>query len=161
MPATFDLELLPGQHVALDTLVTSDELDMARMEDGTMVEGLFWGKLNIVHDGDNHKMEFTGSRLQTDEYTQDFVLDSRTIAKLAVVAKPPTAKFHLSIIPPAQQFCDVILTASPYWRIGTTWPTAEAIEDNKVKYFLRVHPGGGLEHFQTETVATSLYYEAT
>lgn len=161
MPASFDLELFPGQHVALDTTVSSDELDMARMEDGTMVDGLFWGKLNIVHDGDDHRMEFSGTRLPNDPSTQDLVLDTRNIAKLAVVAKPPTAKFHLSIIPPTQQYCDVVLAASPYWRIGTTWPPAETIGDNKVKYFLRVHPGGGLEHFQTEMVATSLYYEAT
>lgn len=51
MDATFNLELVPGQYVALDTLVSSDELDMARMEDGTTVDGSFWGKLDIVHDG--------------------------------------------------------------------------------------------------------------
>jgi hypothetical protein len=161
MPATFNLELFPGQHVALDTTVSSDELDMARMEDGTTVDGLFWGKLNIVHDGDEHTMEFTGTRLPSDPLTQELVLDTRNITKLAVVTKPPTAKFHLSLIPPIQQYCEVTLAASPYWKMGITWPPAETIEDNKVKYFLRVHPGGGLEHFQSEMVATSLYYEAT
>jgi len=34
------------------------------------------------------------------------------------------------------------------------------VSENKVKYFLRVHPGGALEHFESEMVATSLYYEA-
>lgn len=161
MPATFSLELTPGQHVALDTIVSSDELDMARMEDGTTVDGIFWGKLNIVHDGDNHSMEFSGTRIPNESATQELVVDTKVISKLATVAKPPTARCHLSIIPPAQQYCDIVLTTSPYWTFGTTWPPAEVVEENKVKYFLRVNPGGGMEHFQTGIVTTSLYYEAS
>ncbi|KAJ7632671.1 hypothetical protein FB45DRAFT_913120 [Roridomyces roridus] len=111
----------------LDVTVSSDELDMARMEDGTMVDGMFWGKLDIVHAGDTHKMEFSGTRLANENYSPEFMFDSRVMTKLAVAAKPTTAKCHLS---------------------------------NKVKYFLRVHPGGALEHFESEMVATSLYYEA-
>lgn len=65
MPATFNLELVPGQTVALDTTISSDELDMARMEDGTTVDGIFWGKLEIVHNGDEHNMEFSGTRIST------------------------------------------------------------------------------------------------
>nr|GAT53192.1 predicted protein [Mycena chlorophos] len=161
MPATFNLELVPGQHVALDVMVNSDELDMARMEDGTMVDGMFWGKLDIVHQGDNHKMEFSGTRLANDaNYTPDFLFDSRVMTKLAVAAKPTTAKCSLSVLSPAVQYCDIMLTFSPLWKIGTTWPPAETLSENKVKYFLRVHPGGALEHFESEMVSTSLYYEA-
>lgn len=162
MPATFNLELVPGQHVALDTTVSSDELDMARMEDGTMVDGMFWGKLNIVHDGDNHFMDFSGTRLQQEDggVTPDMLVDSRVMTRLAVAAKPTTAKCHLSILAPSQQYCDVVLTLSPLWKLAVTWPPAEAIADNKVKYFLRVHPGGALEHFESEMVSTALYYEA-
>lgn len=161
MPATFSLELTPGQHVALDTTVTSDELDMARMEDGTMVDGSFWGKLDIVHDGDTHKMEFSGTRLvNTQDVSQDLVVDSRVLTKLAVAAKPATAKCHLHILAPTQQYCDVTLSFSSLWKLGMTWPPAEPIGENKVKYFLRVHPGGAVEHFETEVIATSLYYEA-
>ena len=80
------LELGPGQNVALDTTITSDELDMARMEDGTTVDGSFWGKLDIVHDGDVHKMEFSGTRIQnTENVSTDLIVDSRVINKLAVV----------------------------------------------------------------------------
>lgn len=161
MPATFNLELTPGQHVALDTIVSSDELDMARMEDGTTVDGIFWGKLQIIHDGDEHSLEFTGTRMPNEPAAKDLIVDTKAISKLASVAKPPTAKCHLSIIPPAQQYCDVVLTTSPYWTFGMTWPPAEVVEENKVKYFLRVNPGGGMEHFQTGIVTTSLYYEAS
>ncbi|KDQ60938.1 hypothetical protein JAAARDRAFT_31933 [Jaapia argillacea MUCL 33604] len=171
MPAVFSLELYPGQTVALETTVASDgDLDMARMEDGTMVEGAFWGKLNITHSDTTHKMEFSGTRLPTEQTenpgaTQlaitDLVVDSRALTKLAVVAaKPIAAKCHLSILPPAQQYCDVSLTFSPYWKMGMTWPPAEAVDENKVKYFLRVHPGGAMEHFESMMVATSIYYEA-
>ncbi|KAF7304916.1 hypothetical protein MKEN_01205900 [Mycena kentingensis (nom. inval.)] len=159
MPATFNLELVPGQHVALDVMVNSDELDMARMEDGTMVDGMFWGKLDIVHQGDTHKMEFSGTRL-ANETPPEFVFDSRVVAKLAVAAKPTTAKCSLSVLSPSVQYCDIMLTFSPFWKIGTTWPPAENLSENKVKYFLRVHPGGALEHFESEMVSTSLYYEA-
>ncbi|KAH9900974.1 hypothetical protein C8Q73DRAFT_742685 [Cubamyces lactineus] len=161
MPATFSLELMPGQHVALDTTITSDELDMARMEDGTTVDGSFWGKLDIVHDGDVHKMEFSGTRIQnTENVSTDLIVDSRVINKLAVAAKPATARCHLGILAPQQQYCEVILSFSPFWRLGVSWPPAEPVEENKVKYFLRVHPGGALEHFETEITATSIYYEA-
>ncbi|KAF8654201.1 hypothetical protein AX16_003728 [Volvariella volvacea WC 439] len=161
MDATFNLELTPGQQVALDTLVTSEELDMARMEDGTTVDGMFWGKLDIVHDGDVHKMEFSGTRLPPgQEYGPDFMFDSRVMSKLVIAAKPTTARCQLSILAPAQQYCDVMLTFSPYWKLGLTWPPAENMGESKVKYFLRVHPGGALEHFETEMVTTALYYEA-
>ena len=163
MPGTFNLELSPGQHVALDTLITSDELDMARMEDGTTVDGAFWGKLDIVHDGDTHKMEFSGTRIQnTENVSTDLIIDSRVINKLAVVTKPATAKCHLSILAPSQQYADVILSFSALWKMGVSWPPAEMVPDNptKVKWFLRVHPGGAVEHFETEMTATSLYYEA-
>lgn len=161
MPATFNLELNPGQTVALDTLITSDELDMARMEDGTTVDGSFWGKLDIVHQGDTHTMEFSGTRIaNSEDVSPDLMVDARVINKLAVAAKPPTAKCHLTILAPVQQYCDVTLSFSNFWKLGITWPQAEPVSDNKVKYFLRVHPGGAVEHFESEMTATSLYYEA-
>ncbi|KAJ7343467.1 hypothetical protein DFH08DRAFT_872767 [Mycena albidolilacea] len=160
MPAAFNLELMPGQHVALDVTVSSEELDLARMEDGTLVDGMFWGKLDIVHSGDTHKMEFSGTRLANDNYSPEFMFDSRVMTKLAVAAKPTTAKCHLSVLTPTMQYCDIMLTFAPLWKLGITWPPAESVSENKVKYFLRVHPGGALEHFESEMVATSLYYEA-
>lgn len=161
MPATFALELSPGQQVALDTMVSSDELDMARMDDGTTVDGSFWGKLDIVHDGDVHRMEFTGTRLvNSPEVTQDLVVDSRVLTKLAVAAKPATAKCHLHIYAPTQQYCDLVLSFSPLWKLGITWPPSEPVAENKVKYFMRVHPGGAIEHFESEVTATAIYYEA-
>jgi hypothetical protein len=45
------------------------------------------------------------------------------------------------------------------WKMGITWPPAESIGDGKFKYFLRVHPGGGFEHFESEMVSTAIYYE--
>ncbi|KAH9946082.1 uncharacterized protein BXZ73DRAFT_95587 [Epithele typhae] len=163
MPGTFSLELAPGQTVALDTTISSDELDMARMEDGTTVDGSFWGKLDIVHDGDDHRMEFSGTRIQnTENVSTDLIIDSRVLNKLSYAAKPATAKCHLSILAPGQQYADVILSFSALWKMGVTWPPAEPLPDNpsKVKWFLRVHPGGAVEHFETEMTATSLYYEA-
>ncbi|KAG5728012.1 hypothetical protein E4T56_gene19379 [Termitomyces sp. T112] len=161
MPGTFNLELTQGQHVALDVNINSDELDMARMEDGTMVDGMFWGKLDIVHTGDDHHLEFTGTRLpDNDNYKGGFKVDSRVMTKLAVATKPVTAKCHLTILAPSVQYCDVILSFSALWQPGVTWPPAEKVEDNKVKYFLRANPGGALEHFETEIVTTAIYYEA-
>ncbi|KAG5645236.1 hypothetical protein DXG03_006653 [Asterophora parasitica] len=160
MPATFNLELTPGQHVALDVNVNSDELDMARMEDGTTVDGMFWGKLDIVHNGDDHRMEFSGTRLPPNEDYNGFKIDSRVITKLAVAAKPVTAKCHLTILTPAVQYCDVVFQFSALWKLGTAWPPAETVTDKKVKYFVRAHPGGALEHFESDMVTTALYYEA-
>lgn len=161
MPATFNLELVPGQLIALETTVSSaDDVDMARMEDGTIVDGMFWGKLNIVHSGDTHTVDFNGTKMKDPDITPDFLFDSRVMTKLTTAARPTTAKCHLSILAPAQQYCDVILTVNPLWSLTLTWPPAENVGEHKHKYFLRVHPGGALEHFESEMVVTSLYYEA-
>ena len=160
MPGFFDLELAPGQHVALDVTINSDELDMSRMEDGTVVDGKFWGKLDIVHSGDTHSLEFNGTRLPPGEDYAPDVIDSRVMSKLAVVTKPATAKCHLTILTPGQHYCEVVLVFSPLWKLGTIWPPPEHLEELKIKYFLRVYPGGALEHFESEMVTTALYYEA-
>jgi len=52
------------------------------------------------------------------------------------------------------------LQCSPLWQMSTTWPPAEKVGENRVKYFVRANPGGALEHFETEMVTTALYYEA-
>lgn len=163
MPATFSLELAPGQTVALDVSVVSEELDMARMDDGTIVDGQFWGKLDIVHQGDTHKLDFSGTRLPPgEEYSADVMFDSKIISRLAIAAKPPIAKCQLSVICPAVQYCDIMLQTSTYWRLSMTWPPAEPVDGdtNRVRFFCRSHPGGALEHFESETVTTALYYEA-
>ncbi|XP_006458084.1 hypothetical protein AGABI2DRAFT_63607 [Agaricus bisporus var. bisporus H97] len=164
MPATFSLELEPGQTVALDVSVVSDELDMARMDDGTIVDGQFWGKLDIVHQGDNHKLNFSGTRMPPgEEYSADIMFDSKIISKLAIASKPPVAKCQLSVICPASQYCDITLQTSPYWKLSMIWPPAEAVQGdpNRVKLFFQSHPGGAMEHYTSETVTTAFYYEAT
>lgn len=160
MPATFKLELNPGQTVAIDTTITSDDLDMSKTEDGTVVDGAFWGKLDIVHSGDEHTMVFSGTRMRDESLGSDFFFDSRVMGKLAVASKPTVAKFHLTVMSPQQQYCDISLSLAPMWKLGVTWPPAEPINESKVKYFLRVHPGGALEHFESDIVVTALYYEA-
>ncbi|KAG9318692.1 hypothetical protein JVU11DRAFT_787 [Chiua virens] len=125
MPATFNLELVPGQQIALETTVSSaDDVDMARMEDGTIVDGLFWGKLSIVHSGDTHTVDFNGTKMKDPDITPDFLFDSRVMTKLTTAARPTSAKCHLSILAPAQQYCDVILTVNPLWSLALTWPPA-------------------------------------
>ncbi|KAF8509263.1 hypothetical protein JB92DRAFT_3083796 [Gautieria morchelliformis] len=148
MPATFNLELGPGQVVAIDTICESDELDMSRTEDGTVVGGMFMGKLDIIHDHDAkiHKMEFTGTRLKEEEYSPDFFFDARTMGKLTIAAKPSVAKCNLSVLTPEQQYCDVTLAFSQFWKLGNTWPPAEPLAPDK--------------HFESEAVVTALYYEA-
>lgn len=153
MPGFFDLELEPGRHVALDVTINSEELDMSRMEDGTLVDGKFWGRLDIVHSGDTHTLEFNGSRLPPGEN----VLET---SKPAVVAKPATAKCNLTILIPETHYCEVTLVFSPLWRLGIAWPPPERLEDQKIKFFFQAHPGGAMEHFDSEMVTTALYYEA-
>ncbi|KAK7693442.1 hypothetical protein QCA50_003010 [Cerrena zonata] len=134
---------------------------MARMEDGTTVDGMFWGKLNVVHDGDTHKMEFSGTRIiNSEEIDPELLIDSRIIQRMADASKPPTARCHLSILAPKQQYCDVFLQFSPLWKMSLAMPPAEAVGEDKVKWFVRVHPGGALEHFESLMNTTALYYEA-
>ena len=64
--------------------------------------------------------------------------------------------------PPPQRTLtrEITLALAPMWKLGVTWPPAEPIADNKVKFFLRVHPNGALEHFESNIVVTTIYYEA-
>jgi hypothetical protein len=160
MPATFNLELAPGQHAAIDVTCNSEDLDMSRLEDGTLVAGMFWGKLDIVHNGDEHHMEFSGTRLPDQDYSPEFMFDNRVMTKLKVASKPSTAKCRLSIFSPEAEYCDIVLSLSPLWRIGNTFPEAEPGEGNRIKWFVRVNKGGAIEHFSSETACSALYYEA-
>ncbi|KAF9564604.1 hypothetical protein CPC08DRAFT_660082 [Agrocybe pediades] len=161
MPGTFNLELTPGQNVALDVTINSDELDMSRMEDGTLVDGIFVGKLEIIHAGDTHTLEFTGTKIPPGEdYAADLTIDNRVVSKLATVAKSTAARCNLTILSPGSQYCEVVLTFASAWKAGVAWPPPEHVEDQKAKYFMRVHPGGALEHFESEMTSTGLFYEA-
>jgi hypothetical protein len=158
MPATFNLEIIPGQMIGLETLCTSDECDMSRTDDGTLVAGMFWGKLEIIHDGDTHQMEFTGTR-KDEALPSNFTFDNRVMTKLAVAAKPTTARCSIYMSSPEIQYADIILSMHQLWHVGWTYPPAEHMGDHKIKFFVRVHPGGALEDITNQTVVSSLYYE--
>lgn len=165
MPGLFNMELAPGQHVALDTVIYSgaEDMDLARMEDGTTVDGVFWGKLNIIHEGDKHELEFTGTRVPGEyDIPRDYIYNPRLMSKLITAASAEmVAKCHLSILVPTEVHCEVTLGLSPMWRLHLTWPSYEELpSQNKFKFFLRASPGGALEHFGDQVVATSIYYEA-
>lgn len=133
MPATFNLELQPGRTVALDTVCASDDdLDMSRTEDGTRVDGNFWGVLKIVHEGDTHQVDFSGTRLTAD-IGKDYFLDQRTISKLLIATKPTTARCNLTIRCPAMQYVDLNISLANLWSWGVTYPQAEPVADGKVK----------------------------
>lgn len=159
MPATFNLELAPGQIIGLETSCSSDDLDMSRTDDGTLVAGMFWGKLEIIHDKDTHSMEFTGTR-KDEALPNEFFFDQRVMTKLAVAAKPTTARCCIYMSSPEIQYADIILSLHSLWKFGHTYPFAEPMGDHKVKFFVRVHPGGALEDITNQTVVSSLYYEA-
>ena len=118
MPGFFDLELSPSQHVALDITINSDELDMLCMEDGMVVNGKFWGKLDIVHSGETHSLEFNDTWLPPGEDYTPKVIDSCVMSKLAVATKLTTTKCHLTILTPGQHYCEVVLIFSSLWKLG-------------------------------------------
>lgn len=160
MPATFNLELAPGRVISLETSCTSDDLDMSRTDEGELVAGMFWGNMKIVHEGDDHYVEFTGTRKDESVLPSDFFFDQRVMTKLAVAAKPTTARCHVYMNTPEVQYADIILNLHALWKFGTTYPEADAITDHRVKFFVRVHPGGALEDINHQMVVSSLYYEA-
>ncbi|KAF8319279.1 hypothetical protein DL93DRAFT_2074854 [Clavulina sp. PMI_390] len=162
MPASFALELAPNRTVVLDTVCATDEdFDMAHTDDGTVVDGAFWGVMKIKHDydKDEHTVDFTGTRL-TNGLTRDFFLDRRTISKLQIAVKPTSARCTLTVRAPAVSLATIEIEISNMWSWGFTYPQAEPVSDGKVKYFVRAHPDGYLEHFTSNLVITSLYYEA-
>jgi hypothetical protein len=133
MPATFNLELQPGRTVALDTICAADdELDMSRTEDGTLVDGKFWGVLKITHEGETHQVDFSGTRLTAD-MPKDYFFDQRTISKLLIATKPTTARCNLTIRCPAMQYVDLNISLAGMWSWGVTYPQAESVADGKVK----------------------------
>ncbi|EJU05587.1 hypothetical protein DACRYDRAFT_74849 [Dacryopinax primogenitus] len=163
MPATFNLELDPGQTVALETWVTSEEYDMSKTDDNIMVDGTFYGKLSIVHKPGTHTVDFTGTRYRDPGLQGDFWMDASIMRRLALVSKQQSvARCQATIMAPSPQYCDFYITMSNLWRLGVTFPQAEILPDGRAKFFIRTaNKNGYLEHFHTETVVTSLYYEVT
>ncbi|TDL24700.1 hypothetical protein BD410DRAFT_785390 [Rickenella mellea] len=162
MPASFKLEMNKGEYVTLDVMMDSGKRDMAKTQHGTSISGKFRGELDVVHDGDMHKMEFVGTRLpiQAPEKPKNVEDDSPDKdAPTVAVAKRTIAKCTIHLLPPEQQYCDIMAGLSPHWTLGLSWPHAESSSENRFKFFLRVRPGGVMEHFETETITNKLVYQ--
>lgn len=57
------------------------------------------------------------------------MFDSCAMSKVAITIKPPRSSTSCMLY---QQYCDVVLTLNPLWKLAVTWSPA-------VKYFLRGH----------------------
>lgn len=156
MDGTFNLELEPGKLAALDVLLSSEELDMSKHPDGTMVSGKFVGTLDIIHnyEDNDHRMEFTGTRTQSNA---EINIDAKAVTKLKQASRAPSAKCRLSIYPPETRMVEVVLSTAALWKIGTTYPEADRIGENRVKWYAQVHPNSEIE---SDPDCASLYYEA-
>lgn len=171
MPCEFSLELTPGRHVALDTVCSSDALDMSRAEDGTLVAGQFWGCLKITHDLSAspspgvHEMSFNGKRLDPNatphrplpSNNQSMLTDGPTLT----TARPATLRSSIKIKALKDAYFDLAVGCSPMWRMTGSWPPAEEVGEFKSKWFVRASPGGVVEHFKSGVVVNELFYEAT
>lgn len=171
MPCEFDLELFPGHRVALRTICTSEDLDMSRDEDGTLVDGSFWGCLKITHTDEQHAMEFRGTRVSPSPSTTstslslplptDLVMDHRTVERLAVASRPSTVKSSIRIFSPKEDNIEIGIYFSPMWTLTSSFPPAEKEGEQKCKWHVKTKPGGVIEHLGTSVVMSELFYEAT
>ena len=167
MPCDFDLELAPGQRVALGTICCSEDLDMSRAEDGTLVDGSFWGCLKIVHTDDEHLMEFSGTRIAASPSSDSgssilpLTMDHRAMERIALATRPATVKCTIRINAPKEESVEVGVCFSPMWQMTGSFPPAERAEEAKAKWFVKVKPGGVIEHFGSSAVVSELFYEAT
>ncbi|KAG8953938.1 hypothetical protein FRC04_000922 [Tulasnella sp. 424] len=171
MPCEFDLELFPGHRVALGTICTSEDLDMSRDEDGTLVDGSFWGCLKITHTDEQHAMEFRGTRVSPSPSTTstslslplptDLVMDHRTVERLAVASRPSTVKSSIRIFSPKEDNIEIGIYFSPMWTLTSSFPPAEKEGEQKCKWHVKTKPGGVIEHLGTSVVMSELFYEAT
>lgn len=170
MPCEFDLELSPGHRVALGTICNSEDFDMSRAEDGTLVDGSFWGCLKITHTDDEHAMEFKGTRLTPSPPSStslalplptELVMDQRTVERLALASRPSTVKSTIRIFSPKEDNVEIGIYFSPMWSLTSSFPPAEREGEQKCKWTVKTKPGGVIEHLGTSVVMSELFYEAT
>lgn len=170
MPCEFDLELSPGHRVALGTICNSEDLDMSRAEDGTLVDGSFWGCLKITHTDDEHTMEFKGTRLTPSPPSSSSLalplptnlsMDQLTVERLAVASRPSTVKSTIRIFSPKEDNVEIGIYFSPMWSLTSSFPPAEREGEQKCKWIVKTKPGGSIEHLETSVVMSELFYEAT
>jgi hypothetical protein len=135
---------------------------MSRLDDGMVIEGSFWGKLDIVHDFEKkiHNMQFGGTRLPERDYPPEFLFDRRVMIRLKDAAKPTIARCQLYILAPEESQCEITLAFAPLWTIGVTYPPAGAMEGNRIRWPVTVKKNGMLEDLTSHAPCSSLYYEA-
>lgn len=132
---------------------------MSRSEDGTLVDGTFWGYLKITHTEDEHSMEFAGSRMTSPPSTVANSPQSVTSSMIAP-RRPSTLKCAVRVTCPKEDTVEIGVCFSPMWALTGSFPPADP-EENKAKWLVKVRPGGAIEHLRSSAVVGELFYEAT
>ncbi len=171
MPCDFDLELSPGNRVALGTICSSEDLDMSRTDDGTLVDGSFWGLLKITHTAEEHAIEFQGSRVASGSPRS-----SNTSPSPLALPFPGSIAPAVAVRPPSSLKCTVRVNApkdgatieigvcfSPMWSLTNAYPPVEDREDEAkaAKWRVKCRQGGLIEHMSSSSIVSELFYEAT
>lgn len=80
---------------------------------------------------------------------------------MSIVGRPSTVKCSIRISAPKDDNVEVGVCFSPMWSLTNSFPPVLLMEGSKAKWFVKVKPGGVIEHPASGAVAGELFYEAT
>ncbi|KAK1927856.1 hypothetical protein DB88DRAFT_479560 [Papiliotrema laurentii] len=119
--------------------------------------GEYLGTLSIAPNSLNQK--FVGQQLGPNEVFTKFVVHDKHTARL--LFRPRSVRPQVDILYPEEKSLEVSLSVAD-WQVVAAYPMTSLIPDNgrqKLRWFIRVRPGGIVEDLLTGTEASGLFVE--
>ncbi|KAL7424614.1 hypothetical protein Q5752_000298 [Cryptotrichosporon argae] len=119
--------------------------------------GEYLGTLSV--DASTFAQRFAGRQLGPNEVLTKFVVHDKNTARL--LFRPRAVRPRVDMLFPEEQSMEVTLSVAD-WTVTTAYPMTALVPDGarqKLRWFLRVKPGGAVEDLLTGTEASGLFVE--
>jgi hypothetical protein len=133
--------------------------DVFRVNDFTRIEGSFYPPRLTRKE---HDTPLGGAKVVDGKYPPpDFSIAPRVMATNTEAVRSNVARCHVSISSPQETDCEITLQFSRLWLIGTSYPAADNMKGNRMKWQVKLMAGSGLiQGLTSKELCSSLYYEA-
>ncbi|KAK8861686.1 hypothetical protein IAR55_002509 [Kwoniella newhampshirensis] len=105
------------------------------------------------------KQDFDGNQLGPNEVLTKYIVHDKSTARL--IFRPRSVRPNIEFLHPEEKSLEVSLTVSD-WTVTATYPMTSLITDagkHRLRWFLKVQPGGIVEDMLTGTIASGVFLE--
>ncbi|ORY29782.1 hypothetical protein BCR39DRAFT_588155 [Naematelia encephala] len=113
----------------------------------------------LVIEDKTFKQTFSGQQLGPNEVLTKYVVHDKSTARL--LFRPRSVRTNIDMVFPEEKSLEVSLSVAD-WTIATAYPMTSLLPDGprqRLRWFLRVMPGGHVEDLLTGTVSNGLFVE--